>query len=305
MSRRLLPHVLLVALAGCAHAPVRTPHPAPEREAEGRQPATFRVLTLNTAHGTVVPQLGAFIARETVAQNLVAIGRVLEREQADVVALQEVHRGTGALGLDHAARIAEVARYPHHFFGEHLPARAEKPAHGTALLSTLQLTAPASHTFGLQPDDDKGYVLATVAPPELGGVEVDVVSVHLDPYSDAKRIRQMDAMVRALSSRGRPLVVMGDFNTGWGREGGVHRLARRLKLRTYRPTWGERTFPVLLPISRMDWILISPELRFLGYRTLRDGVTDHCGVVAELGLVPGAVLRQRIGNPVLPSAASR
>ncbi|MCI0572483.1 MAG: hypothetical protein L0Y66_17140, partial [Myxococcaceae bacterium] len=89
---------------------------------------------------------------------------------------------------------------------------------------------------------------------------------------------------------------------------------QRLGLRAHRPTSGERTYPVILPVSRIDWILVSPELRFLSYRTFRNGVTDHCGVVAELGLVPPLPLGEGRGEGVvatpspllpLPTAAAR
>jgi endonuclease/exonuclease/phosphatase family metal-dependent hydrolase len=73
-----------------------------------------------------------------------------------------------------------------------------------------------------------------------------------------------------------------------GREGGVQRLARRLGLRAFRPGSGERTFPSFLPLGRIDWVLVSRELRILGHRTFNDPVTDHCGVVAELGWALGA-----------------
>jgi endonuclease/exonuclease/phosphatase family metal-dependent hydrolase len=310
MLRRIVSLALLTGIVACAHDPVPegpsslTPAVGASSEAPDVS-GGFRVLTLNTAHGVVQPLLGPFLSREAVPRNLEAIARVLAREHADVVALQEVHREEGEAGLDHAARMAAAARYLHRFFGVHLPARARRAAHGTALLSRLALGTPTSHTFGLHPDDDKGYVLATVAPPSFGGVEVDVVSVHLDPFSEAKRIRQMDDMVRTLSGRGRPLVVMGDFNAGWGRAGGVQRLAQKLGLRAYQPGSGARTYPVFLPIGRIDWILIAPTLRFLSYRTFRDGVTDHAGVVADLGLAPCVLVRRPRALPVQPAHAAQ
>jgi hypothetical protein len=33
---------------------------------------------------------------------------------------------------------------------------------------------------------------------------------------------------------------------------------------------------------RLDWILVSDELEFGGYRTLPDQLSDHLGVVAEI-----------------------
>jgi len=96
----------------------------------------------------------------------------------------------------------------------------------------------------------------------------------------------MDALVAAFEDRVRPLVVMGDFNADWGGRDGVERVAARLGLKAFQPTHGERTFPSPLPLVRVDWILVSPELRILRHRTFREAATDHLGVVADLGLSP-------------------
>jgi hypothetical protein len=37
---------------------------------------------------------------------------------------------------------------------------------------------------------------------------------------------------------------------------------------------------------RLDWILISPELEFVDYRTLPETLSDHQAVVATLRLAP-------------------
>ena len=54
-----------------------------------------------------------------------------------------------------------------------------------------------------------------------------------------------------------------------------------LNLRAYAPeAKGLNTFPLFN--RRLDWILISPELDFVDYRTLSDVVSDHRPVVATL-----------------------
>jgi endonuclease/exonuclease/phosphatase family metal-dependent hydrolase len=38
--------------------------------------------------------------------------------------------------------------------------------------------------------------------------------------------------------------------------------------------------------KRIDWILISADLEFISYKVLPEAVSDHHGVVAEIGMRP-------------------
>lgn len=284
---KLLASVLtLGALSfGCAATRTKGWSESPHPEASG--PARFRVLTLNTAHGVRQPALSFLANRGVVEGNLQAMARALSREDADVVALQEVHaRRHRGEPLDQLEVLAAHSGYGHSYFGTHYERPKLEARRGTALLSKTELTSPRSTAFNVAPGDDHGWVVATIRPEGMMGVEIDVVSVHLDPFSPGKRVEQMDALVEVFEDRARPLVVMGDFNADWGGRDGVERLATRLGLRAFQPTNGERTFPSQLPMIRVDWILVSPELRILRHRTFREPATDHLGVVADLGLSP-------------------
>ena len=78
------------------------------------------------------------------------------------------------------------------------------------------------------------------------------------------------------------LVIMGDFNADWTVEASpVRELARRLGLRAFEPTRdGLGTYK---RNKRLDWILISSELRFIDYTVLPRVVSDHLAVVASIG----------------------
>jgi endonuclease/exonuclease/phosphatase family metal-dependent hydrolase len=131
------------------------------------------------------------------------------------------------------------------------------------------------------PTPRKGFVYATARLPDK---EITVVSLHLDFLSATARIAQIEELARHLAPRRGPLVVMGDFNTDWEEGGAVRRLAERLNLRAYQPQAEDlASFP--LTGKRLDWILISPELRFVDYRVLPEVVSDHRVVVAEVDLV--------------------
>jgi endonuclease/exonuclease/phosphatase family metal-dependent hydrolase len=151
------------------------------------------------------------------------------------------------------------------------------PRPGTALLSRTPLGAARAHAFSAWPLDDKSFVAGDV---RLDGADVEVVSVHLDPFSSAVRRRQIDAMASALGPRRGPRVVMGDMNSSW--RGDVERLARALDVGAFEPHAAHRTFPSLRPLTRLDWILVSREIAFTGYGTAEAVVSDHLGVVADV-----------------------
>lgn len=160
--------------------------------------------------------------------------------------------------------------------------------HGTALLAATPLDGAESVPFRTSFLDDKGLVVATIRPPSLGGRAIDVVAIHLDPFFEGTRRAHVRRTIEELRARSpRPLVVLGDMNAAWkdGKES-LGELARGLGLRPYLGADAEQTYSARHPWRRIDWILISRELDFHGYRTLPDVVSDHRAVVAEIAVTP-------------------
>ncbi|MCG8457793.1 MAG: endonuclease/exonuclease/phosphatase family protein, partial [Holophagales bacterium] len=187
--------------------------------------------------------------------------------------------------FDHVEALAMEAELPSHYRGDHNPfgSRRFPLASGTALLSSWQLGDPRSHRFGSTWRDTKGFVVATVRVPAWGDVEIDVVSVHLDFLRPKIRRQQILEMTHALIHRRRPLVLLGDLNACWQREpDSLALFSEVLGLRPYDPERVVPTFPVHRPRRRLDWILVSEELEFSEYHTLRTPLSDHLGVVADL-----------------------
>ena len=150
------------------------------------------------------------------------------------------------------------------------------------MVARQALSHRRSVAFGRSWRDTKGFVVATLDRPELGG-EIDVVSVHLDFLAAEQRREQLAVMIEALSPRSRPLIVMGDFNCTWDlEEACVATLAEALNLHTYQPKAALFSFPADAPTKRLDWILISEELRFADYGVLPQQVSDHLAVVATI-----------------------
>ena len=274
--------------------------------ATGAGGSALRLLTLNVAHGRKLATHQALLSPTTVRRNLEEIASLLRESRADVVALQEADGPSAWSGnFDHVATLTELCEHASCYRGDHngfnLGRRAAL-ASGTALISRFPLHSQRSLRFGTSWRDTKGFVLATVPVPAWEGLEIDVVSLHLEPFNPVIRRQQVRQLTDALADRGargnhgrpgrRPLVVLGDFNCSWSDEARQLRpLARELGLRAYQPHRRAPTYPSRRPWRRLDWILISGDLEFAAYHTLPNPVSDHLGVVADL--VPRAARLSR------------
>lgn len=256
------------------------PAPAPA-------PGTVRLVTWNVAHGRAESFHQALLPRDAVERNLDRIAEVLRHERPDLVALQEADGPSAWSGnFDHVSLLARESQLGFSFRGDHNPfgVAGYDLSSGTALVSRLPLDHTLSTAFGVNWRDTKGFVVGTVEVPGTGR-QIDVVSVHLDFLNARERREQILSLAEVVEGRGRPLVVLGDMNCEAEGAAETFRLFREhLGVRPYRPELQEPTFPAGRPLRRLDWILVSNELEFAGYRTLEARLSDHLGVLAEIRL---------------------
>jgi endonuclease/exonuclease/phosphatase family metal-dependent hydrolase len=245
----------------------------------------LKLLTVNLAHGRGTGLHQVLQGADDAYRNLDSVEAVIGREAPDVVALQEADAPSSwSGGFDHVDYLARKGGYGWGIHTTH--ARGVGLAYGTAVLSRLPLEGHGAVTFAPAAATlPKGFSIATLRWPQAG-IDLDVVSVHMEPLRSSVRRKQAAQLVAALADRQRPLVLMGDFNTDWDAGDQVLRLlSEQLGLTAYSPEDEDIvTYPRLG--RRLDWILISEPLRFLGFRALGDGVSDHRAVVAEIGLDP-------------------
>jgi endonuclease/exonuclease/phosphatase family metal-dependent hydrolase len=248
-----------------------------------KPPSRLRVLTLNTAHGRKDRLNQLLLSRSALRENLRGIAVVLDRSDADVVALQEADGPSRWSGrFDHVGLVADEAGFAWRFRGSH--AESWLFDYGTALLSRVPFMDTESRRFEpTPPTPRKGYVIGEVAWPDSDtGLTVDIVSVHFDYLSDTARDRQFEELAGELDRRNRPVIVLGDFNSEWSTpDSPVRRFAESAGLAGFRP---DRGGLATYEDQRIDWILISHQFRFLDYRVLPDLVSDHRAVIAEIGL---------------------
>lgn len=241
----------------------------------------IRVLTLNLAHGRARAWTQSRARKAGwYRRNLDVVARVLEREQPDVVALQEAELGSRWAGMfDHVAYLARHAGLQVIAATPHVEAR-DRFRYGTALLARGSALESGGGDFRTQGRWDKGWTWARL---RIAATELTVVSLHLDFMSAAVRNAQARELARRLSDERGPFVVLGDFNATWRGTGSpVRVLARRLGLEAFEPTH-KRPYTYPFGRRRLDWILVSPELAVLEQRVLVDDrLSDHRAVIADL-----------------------
>lgn len=249
---------------------------------------SLRVVTLNMAHGRKDGRNQMLLKGETIRNNLLELAELLDRAEADVIALQEADAASAWSGkFNHVDFLVENSMYGCSFHGVHASNRMYD--FGTALLSKYQFQGAFAHSFvPSKPTTTKGFSVAALNwNPEAvltEPVKVKFVSVHLDFSRKSVRKSQVDEIVRVLSALDGPMVVMGDFNTDWqSEESSLKYLAERLGLSAFDPhaqglfTYGDKG-------ARLDWILVSRALGFSRYAVFPDVVSDHYAVAADLVL---------------------
>lgn len=130
------------------------------------------------------------------------------------------------------------------------------------------------------PTFSKGFVVVTLEWPGDPSFKFDVVSLHLDFASKEARKRQLANLSQLIKMAGKPVIVMGDFNTDMSKE-----LLPAFVKETQLQTWkidddSIVTFPMLG--SRIDWVFVSSEFRVVDQTVLGDVLSDHSIVTAVI-----------------------
>lgn len=265
---------------------VRTVQDSQYKAAYSRHPGqpVLRVMTLNIAHGRGTGFHQLFLHPGQTRVNLDNIATLLNDTAADIIALQEADAPSFWSGnFNHVDYLAHRSGFYHIVQAPHVDAIGL--SYGTALMSRLTLSNPQAITFDPALSAvPKGFIVSTINWPGTRGLEIDIISVHLDFMSRSVREKQAEELIRVVRARDNPVIIMGDLNTGWHQQDSTTQyLSRELGLTAFQPQNDELvTFPALG--ERLDWILVSPGLEFHSHDIIGNGVSDHRGVVADIVL---------------------
>lgn len=240
------------------------------------------------------------------ARDLERLARVILTLEPDLVALQEVDRGTRRLGgLDLAAELGRRTGMKA-WFGAAM--EYDGGEYGEAVLSRLPVAGARVHPLPRTGDREPRAALA-VRVQRPGGCEFVFVGTHLDhepPHGD--RIAQAHELLRVVRSEygDVPVVIAGDMNAEPGSppmrvlaQGSIGAWeARRVAgLPVAQPG---PTFPSGAPDRRIDHVLLRPSTRWTvldattadrwqdtapGWHDLLRVASDHLPVIVDLRIV--------------------
>lgn len=210
--------------------------------------------------------------------DLETLARTIEREQVDVVGLQEVSRGWVVNGsVDMLVWLAQRLGMNYVF------APTTGPLWGNALLTRLPVVS--SQEFSLPPDDlllSRG-VLEVVVALEDGQTLTTLTTHyhHLEADSDI-RVLQSQAIVDRWPAP-TAVVLMGDLNaTPDSPEMNLLGAAGWQDALAVNGVTSNFTYPAIGPTRQIDYIWVSPDLGVGETAVLPDTGSDHLPIVATL-----------------------
>jgi endonuclease/exonuclease/phosphatase family metal-dependent hydrolase len=219
------------------------------------------------------------------------IAQVIEQCNPDVVALQELDAGLTRTSLvDQAHLIARTLEMSYHF---HASIQLEEGGYGNAILSRSPLRLVKAGALPTDPVqghfERRGAVWVEI---EHAGIKIQIIATHFG-LDRKERICQADALT-GTEWLGNPdcrppVILCGDFNS-LPRSSAYRRLTRLMHdaqrgIKGVRP---RGTFPVQLPLLRIDHLFLSPDLKPRSVTVPRTALTrlasDHLPLLVTLEL---------------------
>jgi endonuclease/exonuclease/phosphatase family metal-dependent hydrolase len=217
------------------------------------------------------------------------IAAVIDRLQADVVALQEIFRGD-VPGDERADQVAFIARSLgfHFAFGENRLLYGMP--YGNATLSRLPITRRENYDITWHMSERRGCLRTDLRTP--GGDTLHLYNVHLStryfsrPHQ-ARRLLSVDVLKHPTLTG--PRIVVGDFNE-WTRGVATRLMGSTFQSVDVRLLGRRRTYPGLFPFLHLDHFYYDRSLRLRSFRLERSRLalvaSDHLPLVAEFELRP-------------------
>lgn len=233
-------------------------------------PATLRILSYNLHAGVGLD------GRLDVGR----LAEVIARSRPDLVAVQEVDRGTRrSQAADQLALLEQGTGMPA-VFGKTID--HDGGDYGVALLSRWPLSDVRKHFLPTLPDEEKRIALAAKVNPGAGWPELLLVGTHLSwspPESIWEQTVQLNEWFASPGSDYR--ILAGDFNA----------TPDTSPLQELRKSWsdgeaGGATFPADEPTRKIDYVMVGPGLTLLSTEVINEPVaSDHRPVLSVIGLV--------------------
>lgn len=252
---------------------------APERPG-----GTLRAATFNIAHGRARWLSQLVVSRDRLERHLDAIGGLAQRLDADFIALQEADTDAAWTSrIDQPGHVGSAADMSHVYRGHNSEVSRPWPLiYGNATLSRHQARHAQAVKFGRGGVGGKGFLHTEFL---VDGRPITLLNVHLDPISDRRRRRQLEHVARIVHSLDHAAIVLGDFNSDLRVGRSLHSFAAHARLNVATPESGNHhTFEKLGRRSRLDFILGSHHVDFVGAHVVPERLSDHLPLLADFHL---------------------
>lgn len=220
--------------------------------------------------------------------DLDATAAVIRAQQPDVVALQEVGRHWSADSdfRDQAADLGGMLGMEH-VFAANLDRDPPSPGaprrqYGTAILSAAPLL-DSEHVLlprASAGNEQRGLLMADI---EADGGPFRVYDAHLGVSADDRRL-QVEAILAETGKAAVPFALLGDLNARPDAPELAPLLARLRDAWSVAGAGDGFTFPASAPKARIDYVLVSPQLRVDAVSVPALPGSDHLPLVADLAL---------------------
>jgi len=238
------------------------------------KPITLRVMTYNIHHGEGLDG----------KVDLLRIAQLIQREGADIVALQKVDKGVARTARrDLPAELAELTGMAC-VFSNNFPYQGGE--YGNAVLTRFPVRRVTNTRYQMLRAGEQRGLLQLVL--DVRGHELVFMNTHIDYRpDDAERMLNVGEIETQMQQHpGRSMILCGDFNAP-----PESRVCRRLSERL-DDTWARIgpdagfTIPAQQPNKRIDYIWITKEKSLVPLRAWvpQSDASDHLPVVAEFHL---------------------
>lgn len=213
--------------------------------------------------------------------DIAAIAKVINQQQPDLVAIQEVDVNTKRAGMNEA-EVLSKATHMNVYFAKAID--YDGGDYGVVLLSRYPLSnAKTVHLPTLQGTNGEPRVLATAEITLPGKKKITFACTHLDAQrKDDNRIAQINTIIDKLQGDVKTVIIGGDFNAT--AESEVIQMLDRSFRRTCTENCGF-TIPQINPTKTIDFIAYKKgtvEMNVISHKVIDEQyASDHLPVVAE------------------------
>lgn len=232
---------------------------------------TLRVMTYNIHVGVGMDK----------KLDLQRIADVINREQPDLVGLQEVDRGVKRTeGKDEILELARMTRMDY-AYGHNLDYQGGH--YGIAILSRFLIQKVDHQKYRNRVEAERRGMLQVEV--ELDGRRINFATTHLDYQTNEGRLFEAEQLLKLLDGIKDPLIVVGDFNDE--PTGSTYKLI----LGGFDDAWasgrakGEGlSYPAGKPVKRIDYIFYrkGSGIRVKKVWVVNTLASDHLPVMSEL-----------------------